>query len=285
MKRLVAAIGATIFVTAPALAADIPVKAAPIAPVMAPVLSWNGCYVGANAGGVSSRVEDRWTGIVEGPTAFAVGAATVLPAAANADFNRGGFTAGGQIGCNYQTGAFVFGGEADLNYTDIFGSRFAVSLGNTNGGPATIVPGNIAESFSSKWLSTIRGRAGIASGAWLFYGTGGVAIASVRFDDQLCFPTAAIPACATASLSDTRVGWTVGGGVEYMFTPNWTVKAEYLYVDLGRFSSTSVGTPIAAGPNPFPNAFINHEHRLREHLARVGVNYKFDWGAPLVARY
>lgn len=267
-----------------ASAADMAVKA-PVykAPPPAVVATWTGCYVGLNAGADWGRSNFSWTGITESATAFAVGAATVVPAAANAKLTDTGFIGGGQVGCNYQTGVIVFGGEADFDYTDLSASRTAISLGNTNGGPATIVPGNITESFSSHWLSTIRGRLGVASGNWLFYGTGGAAIANMSFADQLCFPTAGTPTCNSASGSTTRVGWAAGAGVEWKFTGNWSFKAEYLHADLGNFSYTSVGT-TAAGVVLLPAATITHNHNLREDIFRVGVNYGF-WAGPVVAKY
>ena len=91
-----------------------------------------------------ARDRVTWGGIAESATAFAAGAATVLPAAANADYTGSGFIGGGQIGYNYQMNSFVLGAEVDAQYTGIRGSRNTVSLGNTNGGPATIVPGNIS---------------------------------------------------------------------------------------------------------------------------------------------
>jgi outer membrane immunogenic protein len=262
-------------------AADLPVKAPYIAPVY---VGWSGCYLGGNAGVDWSRSNFNWTGVTESATAFAPGAATVIPAAANARLTSTGFTGGGQVGCNYQTGFLVFGVEGDINYTGLNGSRTAVSLGNTNGGPATIVPGNITESFSSHWLSTIRGRLGFASGHWLFYGTGGLAIANVSFADQICFPTAAVPICNTAASSTTRLGWAAGGGIEWMFAPGWSAKAEYLHADLGSVSYASLATGIGTGATPFPGATIQHGHNLTEDLVRVGVNWHFG-GGPIVARY
>lgn len=276
MKRaLIAGLSVLALSAVQAGAADIPMKAAPMAPVMAPVATWTGCYIGGNVGGGWARDRTTWTGITESGTAFAAGAATVLPGAANGDMTGTGFIGGGQIGCNYQTGQFVLGAEVDAQYTGLKGSRAAVSLGNTNGGPATIVPGAISESFDAKWLSTFRGRAGIAAGPALFYVTGGAAIANVTFNDQLCFGvTAAIPGCNTSSVNSSRLGWAFGGGIEYMFAPNWTVKGEWLYVDLGTTSATSLFTATAGG-NPFPNATITHNHRFTENIGRIGLNYKF----------
>jgi len=69
--------------------------------------------------------------------------------------------------------------------------------------------------------------------------------------------------------STTRQGWTVGGGVEWKFAPRWSVRAEYLYVDLGTFSTTSTNSLN-------PTATVIHDHHLTENIARVGVNYHFQ---------
>lgn len=269
-----------------AVAADMPVKAPVYKEPPPQVASWTGCYAGGNVGGGWARSNNTWTGITEAPAGgFAVGAATVLPAAANAGLTSGGFVGGAQAGCNIQKGSFVFGVEGDIQYTDLGTTRTAVSLGSTNGGPATIVPGNITETFASHWLSTIRGRAGFATGPALLYITGGVAVADLRLTDQVCFPGAFFPSCNTAAVSPTRVGWTLGAGAEWMLKGNWSIKAEYLYVDLGSVTSTSTAIITATGL-PVPNATITHNHDLTENIVRVGLNYKFNWAGPVVvAKY
>lgn len=266
MKRLVLTTAAFGMLAFPALSADMAPAPVYKAPMPVPVVyGWTGCYAGVNAGGVWGSSQNTWSGITESGGAFAAGAATVLPAAANATINSSGFTGGGQIGCNYQTGAWVFGGEADIEYNGLSGNRSAISQALP-----TIVPGNITETFSSHWLSTVRGRLGYAAGSLLFYGTGGLAIANVNSFDQVCFPTAAFPACSTGTGSETRTGWAAGGGVEWAFAPRWTVKAEYLHVDLGTNTYTAVSSAAA-----FPNATIQQAHQIREDIARIGVNYRF----------
>ena len=160
MKHALAiGVGVVTLAALPAFAADIPVRIPTKAPVMvAPVSNWSGCYIGANAGATWGRSDTTWTGITESPTGFAAGAATVIPAAANARFGNTGFVGGGQVGCNYQNGSLVLGVEADAQYTGLNVTRTAVSLGDTNGGPPTITPGNITENFQSRWLSTARAR-------------------------------------------------------------------------------------------------------------------------------
>jgi outer membrane immunogenic protein len=123
--------------------------------------------------------------------------------------------------------------------------------------------------FNSKlqWLGTVRGRLGYAVGPSLFYATGGFAYGSVK------------TAINDVSFSDTRTGWTVGGGIETpfdllgLFGPNWTSTTEYLYVDLGR---SSQGFDIGGGPNVLTTG-------AQEHIFRTGLNYHFN--TPVSARY
>lgn len=257
----------------PALAADMPVKAPPPPP---PMPTWTGCYLGINGGGDWARWRDTWTGITEAPTGFAVGAATVLPAAANATLDSSSVLLGGQIGCNNQTGSFVLGVEGDLDWDNLHVTRSTVSASLP-----TIVPGIISEQFSSNALSTLRLRAGLANGPWLVYVTGGGAVASMRSLDQVCFPTAAVPTCNTATSRDV-VGAAAGGGVEWMVSPGWSLKAEYLYVDFFRTTIQSIAT-TATGATPNPLGTINHNHDFGENVVRVGLNYHFNM--PLAAKY
>jgi outer membrane immunogenic protein len=166
-----------------------------------------------------------WTGIyvgVNGGGDFG----TVTPGAAlgGAAFNTTGFLIGGTLGGNYQMGSFVIGLEGDGDYNSL----------------NTTIPGG--GTFTSQWLATVRGRAGWAWDRILFFGTGGAAFA---------------PAAVTGLNSTTMTGWTAGGGIEYAFTPNWTAKAEYLYVDF---------------PSP---SFTAGSFKDTENVIRAGINYKF----------
>ena len=106
-----------------------------------------------------------------------------------------------QAGYNWQTGQFVFGGEADIQLS---------------GADDVFAPWK----FSNPWFGTLRGRAGIAFDNVLFYATGGLAYGGLRGE--------------LAGLSESRahLGWTIGAGMEMGLTPNWTAKIEYLYLDL-----------------------------------------------------
>jgi outer membrane immunogenic protein len=260
----------------PASAADIVFPSPPPPP---PGWSFTGCYIGANAGAGWAGSKFSWTNITENSTtAFNTGAATVLPEAADNSLDRAGFLGGGQVGCNYQPGWLVVGVEGDFDFMNLKVASNTVSLGNTNGGPPTIVPGNISETFSTNWLSTVRGRVGVASGAWFYYATAGLAIAKASFSDQLCFPSAATVTCNTASSSGVRDGWVAGAGIEWKLAPAWSTKLEYLYADFGNISYNSVAT-TAAGTTPFPDATITHVHSFTDNIIRIGVNYQFVWAA------
>ena len=243
--------------------------------------SFTGCYIGANGGVGWGNSNFSWTNITENSNAFSAGAATALPAAADTSLDRAGFIGGGQVGCNYQPGWVVVGVEGDFDYMNLNVGRNTQSLGNTNGGLSTIVPGNISESFSTNGLSTVRARLGVASGAWFYYATAGLAIAQVSFADQLCFPTAGTPTCNTASSSGMHEGWAAGAGIEWKLAPAWSTKLEFLYADLGSTSYNSIATIVTPGTGAanYPDATITHVHSIDETVVRIGVNYQFIWGA------
>ena len=127
---------------------------------------------------------------------------------------------------------------------------------------------------SIDWFFTVRSRLGLAMDRSLFYVTGGLAVGNERFS-QFFLHTAS-GTFEAGSSSDTRVGWTVGAGGEYAFTNNWSVKAEYLYVDLGSTGFNSVN-------NLLPAFTAINSARLTENIGRVGINYHFN--GPVVAKY
>lgn len=157
--------------------------------------------------------------------------------AGNTGFNGDGWLAGGTLGYNYQAGQAVLGLEADLAWADIKGSA-ACAAGTCE--------------TTNKWLGTVRGRLGYAADRFMPYITGGLAYGKVE---------ASVP--GTGSASETRYGWTVGAGAEYALTRNWSAKAEYLYVDLGKFSCGS-----ACGVTP-------NDVGYKAHVVRGGINYRF----------
>jgi outer membrane immunogenic protein len=223
---------------------------------VAPTFSWTGFYAGLNAGYAWSD-DSRTLGL---DAAYPITAATRtgLLGLGNSSISADGFVGGGQIGYNWQSGATVLGLEADLNYTDI--STSVTSVMN----PAA--PGNLlTQSYSIDWLATVRARLGYTIAPMtMLYVTGGFAFGDVAANDRLTF----VGGIGTGGSSDIKTGWTIGGGMEYALNRNWTVKAEYLYVDLGKVSYTSAVPGVA-------NTTGTHESDITMHTARLGINYKF----------
>jgi outer membrane immunogenic protein len=261
MKKLLLASAALAALSTAATAADLPRKS--VAPVIAvPAFTWTGFYVGVNAGYAwgdfkRTSIADRGFWIPANIASIeTIGTRTIKAA---------GFTGGVQIGYNYQINSVVFGLEADFNFADVKKSL----------SPEAVVLGALtAQTLSStsrvEWLSTIRGRLGLAFDRFLVYGTGGLALASVKATDQYDFRPQGAPALGiAASSSSTRTGYAVGVGMEYAFTNNLTVKAEYLYVDLGR---TTYAHGIVPG---FPLSAATLTNKTTLNIARVGLNYKF----------
>jgi outer membrane immunogenic protein len=277
MKKLITALSAIAALTAPALAADMApryTKAPP--PVLAPVYTWTGCYVGVNGGWGWGRNNSFLRPSADAASqAFWNPAFTAGAAPSFFRYDTDGGLAGGQVGCNYQTGRFVLGLEADIDWTDIKGSQTIA----TSGVPG-FVPGFFSSGQNLHWLGTVRGRAGfLPSDQLLLYVTGGVAFGEVGYNLNFAFPGS--NDFHTISTSNTETGWTVGAGAEWAFANSWSVKAEYLYVDLGNRTLTSIPSGRAANlATTLTEGFQN-----RYNIVRVGLNYKFNWAGPVVARY
>ncbi len=136
-------------------------------------------------------------------------------------------------------------------------------------------PGIITATDKGNVQGSIRGRLGIAWDRALIYGTGGIAFAS--FNTTIVIRLASSPALpgTNATFSNTRAGWTAGGGIEYAITDNWSVRAEYRYSNFGH----TTDFPFA-GALPFANSFVFLRHHLTENQVQVGFSYRFDWTAP-----
>ena len=241
MKRiLLAAIAITALCSASALAADLPQRPVYKAPMMSPVpvYNWTGFYVGGNIGGAwgTLDVTDVNTG------------ATVSP-------NNSGFAGGGQIGYDYQIGPWVIGIRNLLDGTSI-----------SNG--ATISDGVFSGTVNSHlhWFDTLTARGGyLVQPNVLLYAQGGAAWTS--WDVNAINGAGA----QVGEISGgNRTGWTVGGGVEWMFAPHWSVFAEYNYMGFGTNSNAS--TVCVAGVGCTTDTF-SAKANLRDAL--IGVNYKF----------
>lgn len=247
--------------TAAALAADLPSRRAPAVVPVLPTFTWSGVYAGVNAGyGFSSN---RTTTFCTAPAGGIGGAGCAIAPGLNTDSD--GFVGGGQLGYNLQIGSFVAGFETDIQYTDIGRNRsFNGAIGFV-GTPVT-VPGVFSVSDRLDYLGTVRGRIGFAMDRVLVYGTGGFAYGGVRLNQSLSFPGAGT--AFVSGRSDTETGYAAGGGLEYAFTDNLTVKGEALYYDLGQRT-------LRAGSVPATGFVQSTRFETEGVIARAGLNYKF----------
>lgn len=278
MKRLAAALLSVALSAAGAFAADFPARTYTKAPIaVAPIYNWTGFYVGLNAGGAWNDSNPTTTTLFPVAAYFADTSVTAIGLAGNQHINRSGFTGGVTGGYNWQVNSAVLGIEADFNYFGVKGSTSGTALYPCCA-PTSFT---INSSDSTNWLATVRGRVGfLATPAFLLYGTGGLAVANVKAN--FLFTDTFAAATESASISTTRYGWTAGVGGEYALMNGWSIKAEYLYVDLGRASTTS-NNLIVLGTIPFPLQTFTHTVNLTSNIGRVGINYKF--GGPVVAKY
>ena len=293
-----------------AVAADLAAKREQVvAPLTIP--AWSGFHVGLNAGGTWSNSNyqiSSWPSVIgpgnPGPNPSGnshYSATAILGIIGNNSANSAGFIGGGQIGYDHQFGGkFITGVETDIQgVTENSGggsywrnnSVLGANLYNHN------YLSGVSVSKSLDYLGTVRGRVGyLVSPALLIYGTGGFSYgganlslnaAQIGYNHNVNYDTIGP---GYTSISQTRVGWTAGGGLEWMFMPNWSVKAEYLYYDLGS-AQTNAGYTIAAktrGTDP-QTTFINGSQissRFNGNIVRLGVNYHMDFAStPVIAKF
>lgn len=258
-------------VASSAFAADLPSrKYAPVAPV-APIFTWTGFYVGVNAGATWNHGTKR----VTPPVAGWFNGINTNGGWRKSDDNFN-FTGGAQVGYNYQIGNFVVGAEADFNYANV--ESTLDGAGRAVAGPI-VVDDRFTAKSKVEWFSTLRARLGFTPMERLMvYGTGGLAYGSVKASaaetSALSFNGVNLGTDVWyGSKNDNRVGWTLGAGAEYALTNNLSLKAEYLYVDLGkqRFS-TVYGGPVAAFVG---TPAVRVERDTKFSVVRAGVNYRF----------
>jgi outer membrane immunogenic protein len=271
-KAIAASALAAMAATSAASAADLAARPYTKAPVMEPIYNWTGFYIGGNVGYSWGRSSDTST--------LTNGAGVVL-FTSGAGANMDGVIGGGQIGYNWQVQNWVWGLEADIQGSGQKGSRAYLcptGVCTPPFGVLAVFPGPaVPVSLDQKleWFGTVRGRVGVlATPQVLFYATGGLAYGEVK-------NTATIGLVPVSfSNSDTRVGYTVGAGVEGVIGGNWTAKLEYLWVDLGRTSGSFATTLAGLGGGVLTSTYSS---RITDNIVRVGVNYKF--GGPVVAKY
>jgi outer membrane immunogenic protein len=232
--------------TAPANAADLGARTYyNKAPMVAPaaVYNWTGFYIGGHLGGAFNDNNN----VFGGPGGFTDG---------NGNSNNGRFLGGLQAGYDYQFAAnWVVGLEgqyswlASSNNNNVFGTGFGFNS-------------------DRRGLGSVTGRLGYTWGPAMLYFKGGYAYSDSN--DAMNFAGTPI----TGFNRGSRDGYTVGGGLEYMFAQNWSAKLEYMYYNFDRDISGTFGGTTAFG-----------NYRDDEHVIKAGLNYRFGWGSPVVARY
>jgi outer membrane immunogenic protein len=225
-----------------ASAADLPIarKAPPPAPAYVPPAPipyiWTGCYVGGNIGAAWSNVD-----------------VDNVSTGGSASGGNSGVVGGGQVGCDYQTGAWVFG------IRDMFD---ATGLNNHHNATFSTIPFSGTADSRTHWFDTLTVRGGyLVVPNVLIYVQGGAAWTNtnVTFTD--------FTGVQVGEISNDRTGWTAGGGMEWMFAPHWSVFAEYNFMGFGTQS-----TAFAACGGCVLSAKANIQDVL------IGLNYKFGWG-------
>lgn len=254
MTRVLALAGAALLCAGAAWAADLPA---------APALSWSGCYLGVNAGGASAKTDTGDTLGGDWLTSSPASNNAVMQANGSPTIGPRGLAGGGQVGCNWQIRWFVVGIEGDADYVGLSGN--AASSATL---PIAGVLVTNSASVSSHWLATVRPRLAYAAGPALLYATGGLAFGTVSYSDTQTFT--ASNTAAAGSVSSTKTGYGVGGGIEYAFDSHWIAGVEYLYVNLG---SVGFDAAVLRNSQSFTNAFNAGD--FKENIVRARVSYKF----------
>jgi outer membrane immunogenic protein len=232
------AFSAAVLASTASFAADLPARTYTKAPVYAaPIYNWTGIYVGAHIGAAFGG-DDGFT--------------TTNPGLVGTNRDAA-FLGGGQIGADYQFAPnWLVGIEGQIS-----------GLSNSDRTFTDPVNGLVVRDRSD-WLASVTGRLGYTWGPGLIYAKGGVAF---RDDNGLAANFAGVT-------NRESTGYTVGGGLEYMFAPAWSAKVEYQYYNFDTTTSAFADPAVTA---------LSYKDDL--HTVKVGVNYRFNWGGPVAARY
>ncbi len=240
-----------------AFAADLPSRKGPVYAPVAPIFTWTGFYVGVNAGAVFTDNTIRTSGTAP----FTIGNVLAERRPSSIGNDEVGFIGGAQVGYNYQIGALVLGAEADIQYTDINSRTSRVGTSGANS----------VFSQEMDYLGTVRLKVGYAMDRFMVYATGGLAYGDVS--NRATFFNAAVPTQVDyiGRSSDVEVGYAIGAGLEYAFTNNLSLKAEYLYYDLGTKKVAVNQQNFALAAGSYVSRFDNDGH-----IVRAGLNYRFS---------
>jgi outer membrane immunogenic protein len=269
---------------APAFAADMAVKAPP--PPPAPATTWTGFYVGGNGGWGGKDPKVTFTPndvLLAATTCGGTFGGTCAP---QASFNLNGALGGVQIGYNQQINqTWLLGWEADFDWSNLKGT------GISNFQLAT-TPGQLVASENVDWFGTVRARVGLLPlNNLLLFASGGLAYGKVGTQVGLNSPITEVNGsghsynctnsggtgtnCFLGNSSHIQAGFAVGTGAEYLIWHNVSVKAEYLYVNLGPGPATNVVAQATFGA-PNPSSFTAGYSVVDFHVVRGGINWKFD---------
>ena len=261
-KFLLATVGlVALGMAAPASAADLaarPYTKAP--PMVAAIYDWSGFYIGANGGWGSSH---KCWDITNFP------GATVVPTFREGCHDATGGAVGGQIGYRWQSAGWVFGLEAQGDWADLKGS-------NVSGFIPAWTNNSKIEAFG-----LFTGQVGYAWNNVLWYVKGGAAVTDDKFRG-----TVTTTGVLFDSVNETRWGGVVGTGLEFGFAPNWSVAVEYDHLFMGTHSHSFTSTGVlGAAIIPVGGVFRTDSIRQDVDLITARINYRFNLGGPVVAKY
>jgi outer membrane immunogenic protein len=269
MRKLLLGTAMSLAIVAGASAADLPPRPAPApvypqAPSYVAAYYWTGFYIGGNAGAAWGTFDPSTSTVYNPAGNYDLSSIQAFNAAGAQSIKPSGFTGGFEAGYNLQLGKFVFGLEGDIESFRLSGSATSGPVLYPCCAPNSFI---VSSNASTSWLATARGRVGVAADNWLFFATGGAAFTTLN--GNFSFSETFYGSTEAVSFANSKTGYTVGAGVEAGLWGNWTLKAEYLYVNLGTVSA--IGINAAAGvPQPFTNSID-----LKANIARVGLNYRF----------
>ena len=273
MGRVVGAITAlAVFVSQGALAADLRLAPRPAPP---PQADWTGLYVGVGIGAKWGDASWTTTAVSDVPTDVGI-----LDATAGRAFSPSAFRTSAYLGYNWQLANWVYGLEGDLGYSNKTTTTAGIpgcTIGCFAGAPG---PGVDTASVGLKWDASARARLGyLVSPNLLLYGTGGIEWQRMNAS-AACANTSVDPICLnsppfafkTQTNATTLNGWTLGAGAEWKLAPDWLLRGEYRFSDLGR----STGTFFSGQPVVEPGGdAIHYTIGVRAHLLTFGLAYRF----------
>jgi outer membrane immunogenic protein len=245
------------------MAADMAMPATPAKAAAAPVYQWTGCYVGLNGGG--GAIGTNFNTSVDPGTYLGAADAAEVTNDGSGSHDNSNFLGGGQAGCNWQTGTFVAGLEADFDY--FHGTTNFYN--NTNTLPTLGLPFVIGQQTTANYVATVRPRIGIAADRNFAYITGGVAFTRADYTETYIDGNTP-PSAGTATASKSLTGWAAGAGWEYALTDHWLFRAEYLYTSFPTINA--LGTIVAPGTG---SNTLHGSTDLVIQVIRAGVNFKF----------